>query len=222
MSGNDFESAAKLIERYLAFDPKVIESLFADAAADKQILGDDGSPLITPGSLSELAAGESPVEKLKKARNDLVEIFSQRFDKAVETGNDEAILRFFKLFPLVGASDLGLDKYSTFVCDTVAKRSQDNLRSTSASPTFYADLLTKLFESVAAVVDKQAALVEGTYGTGRMLRVMQRLQKETDIQANGILDAFMDKRNIRRRVRHEWSLCSLLDPNFSRCSAFGG
>lgn len=223
MGGNDFESAAKLIQRYLAFDPKVIESLFADASADKQYLSDtdNSNVFMTPGSLSELAAGELPVEKMKKARTELMDILSQRFDKAVETNSDEGILRFFKLFPLIGYSELGLDKYSTFVCSTVAKRCQDNLRNTIASkslsdillglssanrrlsslgPTFYADLLTKLFESVATVVDKQALLVESTYGSGRMLRVIQRLQIETDTQANIILDSFMEKRGIRRKV----------------------
>ncbi|KAI9002120.1 COG4 transport protein-domain-containing protein [Hyaloraphidium curvatum] len=205
MSGNDFESAAKHIQRYLAFDPKVIESLFADASVDKQYLSENGAAFITPGSLSELAAGESPVEKMKKARGELVDTLSQRFDKAVEAGSDEGILRFFKLFPLIGYPELGLDKYATFVCSTVARKSQEHMRSSSASgytagPTFYADLLTKLFESVATVVDKQSPLVESTYGPGRMLRIMQRLQKETDIQANVILDTFMEKRGIRRKL----------------------
>jgi hypothetical protein len=133
MSGNDFESAAKHIQRYLAFDPKVIESLFAGAAADKDYLSENGTVFMTPGSLSELAAGESPVEKMKKARMELVDILSQRFDKAIEANSDENILRFFKLFPLIGYPELGLDKYSTFVCNTVARKCQDNLRNSIAS-----------------------------------------------------------------------------------------
>ena len=72
---------------------------------------------------------------------------------------------------------------------------------------FYAGLLTRLFETIAMVIDRQEAMVETTYGPGRMLRVIQRLQREAEIQSSIILDAFSEKRQLQRKVNIRLTLC---------------
>jgi conserved oligomeric Golgi complex subunit 4 len=69
-----------------------------------------------------------------------------------------------------------------------------------AAPSVFADLLKLLFETIAAIVDKQESRVESLYGTGHMLRVLQRLQKEADVQSAIILDTFSESKQISRKA----------------------
>lgn len=64
----------------------------------------------------------------------------------------------------------------------------------------HAGLLTRLFETIAMVIDRQEAMVDSTYGPGRMLRVIQRLQREADIQSSIILNSFTEKQQLQRKV----------------------
>ncbi|KAF9079264.1 hypothetical protein BGX27_006722, partial [Mortierella sp. AM989] len=95
---------------------------------------------------------------------------------------------------------VGLDKYSKFVCAIVSGKAQASLVGPPKSPTFYADTLIRLFESVAVIVDQHQPVVEKYYGPGKMLRVIQRLQEESDIRSQKILEAFEEEREIGRKV----------------------
>lgn len=53
---------------------------------------------------------------------------------------------------------------------------------------------------MAVIVDKHTPLVQTHYGPGKMLRVIQRLQEESDLQSGLILDGFMEDRQIARKV----------------------
>jgi class 3 adenylate cyclase len=55
----------------------------------------------------------------------------------------------------------------------------------------YANLLTRLFEFIAKLVDDQGGMVEEYFGDGYLLVVMQRLQRQAELQGNIILDAFI-------------------------------
>lgn len=76
------------------------------------------------------------------------------------------------------------------------------------SPTFYADTLIRLFESVAVIIDQHQPVIEKFYGPGKMLRVIQRLQEESDTRSRKVLEAFEEEREIARKVRsgREYSL----------------
>jgi conserved oligomeric Golgi complex subunit 4 len=65
---------------------------------------------------------------------------------------------------------------------------------------FYATTLTALFENIARIVETHTPLVDKFYGTGKMVRVIQRLQGECDRQGGIILDSLCDERNIQRKV----------------------
>jgi hypothetical protein len=71
------------------------------------------------------------------------------------------------------------------------------------SPTFYADTLIRLFESVAVIIDQHQPVIEKFYGPGKMLRVIQRLQEESDARSKKVLEAFEEEREISRKVRSE-------------------
>ncbi|KAJ3319595.1 Golgi transport complex subunit 4 [Blyttiomyces sp. JEL0837] len=143
----------------------------------------------------------SPLQILKAAKHSLNEAVLEEFDNALQTGNEEGIVRFFKLFPLIGNPGVGLDRYSGYICGIVSRYCQDGMRNSNDQVmTFYADLLTRLYETVAGLVDKQESFVDSHYGPGRLLRVIQRLQREADIQSSIILDTFADRRQLSRKV----------------------
>jgi hypothetical protein len=65
---------------------------------------------------------------------------------------------------------------------------------------FFANALTKLFDHIARIVEAHGGLVERHYGTGKMVRVIERLQMEADVQGGIILDSWSDERTVDRRL----------------------
>jgi COG4 transport protein len=70
------------------------------------------------------------------------------------------------------------------------------------SSMFFATTLTALFENIARIVETHTSIVDRFYGTGKMVRVIQRLQGECDRQGGIILDSLWDERHIQRKVSH--------------------
>lgn len=69
-----------------------------------------------------------------------------------------------------------------------------------AAPTYFADTLTRLFENIAVIIDQHQPLVEAHYGKGKMLRVIQKLQEESDSQSVSIIDRFLKARKLELKV----------------------
>ncbi|KAJ3169511.1 Golgi transport complex subunit 4 [Geranomyces variabilis] len=187
----DPELAGHFISRYLAYDPETIARIF------------------TPYSDDEYA-DTTPLDTLRTAQQQLTDLAMDGFDNAVQIADEEAILRYFKIFPMVGRHEVGLDKFSAYISGSISRQCQDNMRGNAEQPQFYASLLTRLFETIAMVVDRQEGMVNAVYGPGRMLRVIQRLQREADIQGSIILNGFSERRQLKRKLadisRYEESL----------------
>ncbi|OKL55624.1 hypothetical protein UA08_09079 [Talaromyces atroroseus] len=148
---------------------------------------------------------DPPSVTLHNASESLCGLFLREFDKAVKENNGAKITRFFKLFPLIGRSEVGLDVYGRYVCQGVATRARSNLNTGAGSGQatdgyFYASALTKLFEHIAQIIDGHGALVERHYGSGKMTRVIERLQVEADVQGGIIIDTWTDERNVVRKL----------------------
>ncbi|KAG0227489.1 Golgi transport complex subunit 4 [Actinomortierella wolfii] len=184
MELQDYEDAARYIHKAMQFDKKVLEGSFAEI------------------SVPTAANPDYPTTFLANAKSRLLDIISEEFDQAVQRQSAEDITKYFKLFPQLGEEQAGLDKYSRFVCDIVAGKAKESLIEASKSPTFYADLLIRLFESIAIIIDQHQPVIEKHYGPGKMLRVIQRLQEESDNQSRKILERFEEERGIQRKI-HE-------------------
>ncbi|KAE8145390.1 COG4 transport protein-domain-containing protein [Aspergillus avenaceus] len=145
---------------------------------------------------------DPPSVTLDNAAESLCGLFLREFDKAVKENNGAKITRFFKLFPLIGRSEVGLDVYGRYVCQGVASRARSNLNPGAQGKDgfFYANVLTKLFEHIAQIIDGHGALVERHYGPRRMNRVIERLQLEADVQGGIVLDTWGDERHIDRKL----------------------
>lgn len=148
---------------------------------------------------------DPPSVTLESAAESLCGLFLREFEKAAREGDGAKVTRFFKLFPLIDRSHVGLDIYGRYICQGVATRTRANLNAGTGGGQrkdrfFYANILTKLFEHIAQVVEGHGALVERHYGAGSMVKVIERLQLEADIQGGIILDTWTDERTIDRRI----------------------
>ena len=183
----DWETAASYLNRASKIPKDVIEGQFA-------------ARIVPTSEVPDL-----PHVTLENAAESLCGLFLREFDKAVKESDGAKITRFFKLFPLIGRSDVGLDVYGRYVCQGVAARSRSNLNAgtggnQSKDAFFYANALTKLFEHIAQIIDGHGGLIERHYGEGKMTRVIERLQVEADVQGGIILDTWADERNIDRKL----------------------
>ncbi|KAG5302753.1 golgi transport complex subunit Cog4 [Histoplasma capsulatum G186AR] len=164
------------------------------------ILGDFAVEIVPTAEVPD-----PPSVTLENAAESLCGLFLREFERAVKDNDDAKITRFFKLFPLIGRSAVGLDVYGRYVCQGVATRARANLHSGPGGELrkdgfFYANALTKLFEHIAQIVDGHGALVERHYGQGKMTRVVERLQVEADVQGGIILESWSDDRHIDRKL----------------------
>lgn len=182
----DWETAAGYLSRASRIPHEVVDGSFAEE--------------IVPTA----EVPDPPRATLDAAAESLCGLFLREFEKAATDGDGSKVARFFKLFPLIGRTDVGLDAYGRYVCQGVASRARTNLNS--AAPAlrsegfFYGNTITKLFEHIAQIVDGHEPLVERHYGPGMMQKVIERLQIEADVQGGIVLDTWREERNIDRRL----------------------
>lgn len=182
----DWETAASYINRASKIPPEVINGAFAGEMVPTAEVPDP--PNVTLDNAAESLCG----------------LFLREFDKAVKESNGAKITRFFKLFPLVDRSEVGLDVYGRYVCQGVASRARANLNAGAGAQSkdgfFYANALNKLFEHIAQIIDGHGGLVERHYGPRKMNRVIERLQVEADVQGGIIIDTWSDERYVDRKL----------------------
>ena len=183
----DWETAAGYLSRASKIPREIVNGAFAEE--------------IVPTA----EVPDPPIVTLDHAAESLQGLFLREFERAAKDGNGGKVTRFFKLFPLIGKPDIGLDIYGRYVCQGVASRARSNLNagtggSQRSEGFFYANALTKLFEHIAQIIEHHGGLVERHYGAGRMVRVIERLQLEADIQGGIVLDTWSDDRSINRKL----------------------
>ncbi|KAL3419208.1 COG4 transporter [Phlyctema vagabunda] len=183
----DWEAAAGYIARASKVPKSIIEGSFAAR--------------IVPS----VEVPDSPAQTLESAKESLCGLFLREFEKAASEGDGVRVTRFFKLFPLIGRQDVGLDVYGRYVCQGIAGQARTNLKEGTGGRGgkegfFYANALTRLFEHIAQIVEGHGGLVERHYGMGKMVKVIERLQMEADVQGGIILDTWGDERSVDRRL----------------------
>ncbi|KAK4497686.1 hypothetical protein PRZ48_010339 [Zasmidium cellare] len=179
----DWETAANYLHRASRIPDAVIDGAFADE--------------IVPTA----EVPDPPRQTLDSAAESLCALFLREFEKAAKEGDGARVTRFFKLFPLIGRSDVGLDAYGRYVCSGIAARARSNMSGAQRKDgMFYANTLTKLFEHIAQIVDGHEPLVERHYGAGSMTKVIERIQVEADLQGGLILDTWADERRVSRKL----------------------
>ncbi|KAK4693315.1 conserved oligomeric Golgi complex subunit 4, partial [Lecanoromycetidae sp. Uapishka_2] len=152
----DWETAAGYLHRASKIPKDIVNGSFAEEIVPTAEVPDP--PRVTLDNAAESLRG----------------LFLREFEKAAQEGNGGKVTRFFKLFPLIGKPDVGLDVYGRYVCQGVASR--------------------------ARIIEHHGGLVERHYGAGRMTRVIERLQLEADVQGGIIIDTWCDERSVDRKL----------------------
>ena len=183
----DWETAATYMSRAAKIPADVIDGSFAEEIVPTAEVPDP--PRVT----------------LENAAESLCGLFLREFEKATKDADGARVTRFFKLFPLIGRTEVGLDAYGKYVCQGVAARARQNINAGTGATGrkdgfFYANALTRLFEHIAQIVEGHEPVVERHYGAGMMTRVIERLQMEADAQGGIILDSWYEERNVERRL----------------------
>ena len=183
----DWETAAGYLSRASKVPKKIVTGSFAE-----QIVPTAEVP-------------DPPNVTLDHAAESLRSLFLREFEKAAQEGNGGKVTRFFKLFPLIGKPEVGLDVYGRYVCQGVASRARANLNAGTGGNQrhqafFYANALTKVFENIAQIVEYHGGLVQRHYGAGRMIKVIERLQLEADVQGGIVLDTWSEERDMDRKL----------------------
>ncbi|KAL8762390.1 MAG: hypothetical protein Q9184_001604 [Pyrenodesmia sp. 2 TL-2023] len=186
-AAQDWEAAATYLHRASQIPSQVLNGSFAEEIVPTAEVPDP--PQITLAQAAESLRG----------------FFLGEFEEAAKENNGSKVTRFFKLFPLIGKPDVGLDVYGRYVCQGVATRARSNLNAgtgglQSTEGFFYANALTKLFEHIAQIVEHHGGLVRIHYGEGRMVRILERLQMEADVQGGIIIDTWSDERSLDRKL----------------------
>jgi hypothetical protein len=182
----DWETAALYLSRASKVPKEVIDGEFAEQTVPTTEVPDP--PRVTLDNAAESLCG----------------LFLREFEKATRDGDGARVTRFFKLFPLIGRAEVGLDAYGSYVCQGVAARARQNINSAAGGSKsdayFYGSALTKLFEHIAQIVDGHEPVVQRHYGPGQMTRVIERLQIEADVQGGIILDSWFEDRRVDRKL----------------------
>ncbi|TPX17660.1 uncharacterized protein E0L32_012039 [Thyridium curvatum] len=181
----DWDSAARYLSRTAKIPEEIIRGGFSAAVVPSTEVPDP------------------PWDTLQEAKHSLCRLFVREFQRAVRDGDEAKVTRYFKLFPLIGMRDVGLDIYGRHICQAVAERGRKELEGTKSgqvAPLFYSNALTKLFRHIVHIIEIHGPLVEHCYGSGQMVKVIERLQDEADIQGGMILDAWSEAEDINRRL----------------------
>ncbi|OQV15659.1 Conserved oligomeric Golgi complex subunit 4 [Hypsibius exemplaris] len=190
MQNEEYEVAAGHIHRFLKMD----ESVLFRSAEDMQ----------QQNSL------QASLALLHDAQQSLKTIIVAKFDEALNTGDLANVERLFKIFPLLNLHDVGLKKFCTYLCSNIADKAQTMLEhaqktlqdpNQKKSSTFFVELITKLVEAVAQVVEMYQPLVETYYGSGHLLHFVRFLQTECDRQGLKVVDEFVKHRRFTERAR---------------------
>lgn len=182
-ASQDWETAANYLHRASKIPDSVIDGTFAEE--------------IVPTA----EVPDSPRKTLDTAAESLCGLFLREFEKAAKEGDGARVTRFFKLFPLISRSHVGLDAYGSYVCSGIAARARSTMSSAQRKDgIFYATALTKLFEHIAQIVEGHEPLVERHYGPGSMTKVIERIQVEADLQGGLILDTWSEERRVHRKL----------------------
>ena len=150
---------------------------------------------------------ELPVDTLKNWISKLNQEFEKRFQEAVRRKEVPDITKFFRLFPLIGREENGLNCYSDFISQIV----NDSLRvlltsisedtESSKRPGIYASSCRQFFENISSMLSQHDPLIKRYYKStyeNALFYVVTRIFNEIDSQVGLISDTFYDIRRLEK------------------------
>lgn len=147
---------------------------------------------------------EYPGPKIKQWIELLKTTFQDLFNEAAKNRSVVDITKYFQLFPLIDQPELGLNCYSKFICSIITESSRALTQSATVSEGklgVFADITTKLFESVSIMLAQHTPLINRFYAETypkAIVYVVSKIQREIDVQIGTIADLFYESRRIEK------------------------
>lgn len=183
IEAKDYQLAAKSIDEIRKLPREVVDSEFA-----KKVVPTSDIP-------------EEPAVLIEKWCKEFTDIFKAKFLAAAKAQDIPQLTSVFKMFPLVGQNTLGLDLYSKYVCDIIAEESRKIMTMETKRRGVFAQALLHLFKIVSTIINDHSKVISSCYGENFMIHVMEKVEKEADLQAGLILDIFNETRRVDRITR---------------------
>lgn len=143
-----------------------------------------------------------PEETIAQACESLGKLFLREFHRAAAAKDMAALTRFFKLFPLIGKDNQGLQVYSQFIAGIITTQSRALMQQRppegQALLLFYSRIVSRLFEDIATIVDQHSTVIEAHYGRPAMVWVIDKIQDEADLQGGIAIDTFWDENRVEK------------------------
>lgn len=189
IEARDYQLAARCIHEIRQLPQEILESEFA-----KKVVPTSEIP-------------EDPAVLLDKWCHELTEVYKKSFFEAAKSQDIQKLTLIFKMFPLVGQNTLGLDLYSKYVCDMIAEQSRKVMTMERKKRGVFAQALLHLFKIVSTIINEHSKVIASCYGTSYMIHVMEKVEKEADLQAGLVFDIFYESRKVDRVVSdiQKWS-----------------
>ena len=174
---------------------------------DKDLIVSEFAKKVVPSS----EIPEEPAILIKSWCKELTSLFQEQFMKATRTQDIKELTLMFKMFPMIGQDVLGLDLYSKYVCDIIADESRKIMSNSMENSTkfqgFFSQVLLHLFKIVSTIINDHSKVIAACYGEKHMVHVMEKVEKEADLQASLVLDIFMETRKVDRTIHdiNEWN-----------------
>lgn len=158
--------------------------------------------------MSEKTYLDQSFSLLQESKTKLQKIVNEKYDQALKENEIPELERFFKIFPLIGLSESGIEKFSSYLCLQINQAAEKNFTSLiitdKSEPRWsimFADALICLFEKVARIIEAYQPVIEASYGYGHMLLFIKNIQKECDVQSVKILNKFKETRHLVQIIR---------------------
>lgn len=202
IKSEDFEKGAGHINRFLSMDEKLLQRTADDVS----------------GSITSV---NQAFNTLTDATGQLRQIINKKFDEAVAKEDLASVERFFKIFPLLGQHQEGIEKFAGYICLKLEKKSQKELRTSldmakaeNRVAVAFADVITMLFENFARVMEVNQPIIENYYGHGYLINLFRILQRECDSEVKRTIAEFHKIRQIQRHMQkiNEYQKSSGLQP----------
>lgn len=189
IKSEDFEKGAGHINRFLSMDEKLLQRTADDVS----------------GSITSV---NQAFNTLTEATTQLRQIINKKFDEAVAKEDLASVERFFKIFPLLGQHQEGIEKFAGYICLKLEKKSQKELRTSldmakaeNRVAVAFADVLMLLFENFARVMEVNQPIIENYYGHGYLIDLFRILQRECDSEVKRAIAEFHKIRQIQRHMQ---------------------
>lgn len=182
LEGDDFENAAEHVKKFLEIDSKFRDS-----------------------------SGSSQREELLAYKKQLEGIVKKKLLAAIDQREHSSVVRFIRLYPLLGIEEEGLQVYVSYLKKVVSMRSRmefeqlvelmENSYSngvSSNSQVNFVACLTNLFTDIVLAIDENDEVLRSLCGEDGIVYAICELQEECDSRGSLILKKYMEYRKLMK------------------------